>query len=342
VRFRRISKRIAAVAKLSIFAGLLMGGCVASPPIEELTADIPEQRPVPIIKVESAPQEKPAPKSPGSSTEPPKVAVVLASRSPAYEDVAVALTEHFADILIYDLTDKSQPAETAFRAINDSDTDAVVAIGLKAARASVMLASPPVVFSQIFNFQDNDLLTPQSRGVAAYAPVDAQLSAWKELEPTLSRVGLVIGPGHDALVEELEIAADKLDLELNVKVASSDQETLFYFKRMVQDIDGFLLLPDNRVLSGRVLREMIAQANRREISVLVPSSAMLSIGAAISVSTVASDIAERIRDIVIEFDRGRLEDVPAITPLTEILVETNEEVFGQSTVASRDDGGPQP
>ncbi|MEO1201884.1 MAG: ABC transporter substrate binding protein [Pseudomonadota bacterium] len=325
-------------------AAWLLSGCVASPPVEELVVDIPEQRPIPIIKADPVPPVDQTPKTAGPPPEPPNVAVVLTSRSPAYEEVAVALAEYFADVLIYDLTDKSQSVETAFKSINDGDTDAVVAIGLKAAKASVMLASPPVVFSQIFNFNDNQLLRRGARGVAAYAPVDAQLSAWKDLEPGLSRVGLVIGPGHDALLEEAEIAADQLGVELNVKVAKSDQETLFYFKRMVQEIDGFWLMPDNRVLSGRVLREMIAMANRREVSVLVPSQSMLSIGASVSVSTVASDIAARIHDIVLAVDSGRLDAVPAITPLTEVVVETNDAMFKQSTVASREGGadGPKP
>ncbi len=319
-------------------AGWLLSGCASSPPLEELVIDIPAERPIPIIKADPPPQPTPEPRPAAVPSEPPTVAVVLTNRSPAYEQVAEALARHFADLLVYDLADKSQPPETAFESINDSETDAVVAIGLKAAMASVMLAAPPVVFSQVFNFREHELLTADSRGVAAFAPVDAQLAAWKDVEPSLSHVGLLIGPGHEALLEEAELAADRLGVELSVQVARSDQEALFYFKRMVQDIDGFWLLPDNRVLSGRVLREMLAQANRRAVSVLVPSSSMLSIGATLSVSTVAADIAARIRDIVIEVDSGRLADVPAITPLTEIVVETNDQQLEQTAVASREPG----
>jgi ABC-type uncharacterized transport system substrate-binding protein len=339
---RHILKPVRTIAMLSAVAGLLLSGCAVSPPVEELVVEIPAQRPIPIIKSdpEPPPEQRAKPVEPPS--EPPNVAVVLTNRSPAYEDVAVALAEHFDDILIYDLADKSQPAEVAFRSINDSNTDAVVAIGLKAATASVMLAAQPVIFSQVFNFQEHELLTADSRGVAAFAPVDAQLAAWKDIQPTLSRVGLVIGPGHDALLEEAEVAADRLSIQLSIQIAHSDQESLFYFKRMVQEVDGFWLLPDNRVLSGRVLKEMLAQANRRGVSVLVPSRSMLSIGASISVSTVAADIAARIRDLVLEVDSGRLDSVPALTPLTEILVETNDELLNQTTVAIQDLIGLRP
>ncbi len=217
---------------------------------------------------------------------------------------------------------------------NDGVVRAVVAIGLRAARSSVAMSAAPVVFSQVFNYQEHSLLGESSRGVAAVAPLDAQLAAWKEMEPTLASVGLVIGPGHDALLEEAELAAERHGVRLTVNEANSDQEALYFFKRMVRNIDGFWLLPDNRVLSGRVLREMVGQANRRNVSVLVPNPNMLSLGATISVSTVATDIAARIRDIVDLINQGQLDAVAPMTALTEIRVETNAALLGRQTVAS--------
>lgn len=302
-------------------AAILLGGCAATPPEPPAEPEpIPAPAPTPIPVVEPVVEPEPGP---AVLAEPAAVTVVLSSRNPAYEDVAEALSAHFDSVSIYDLTDKSQPPERAFRLINDTDTTAVVAIGLRAARSSITLAAAPVVFSQVFNYQDHGLIGPTSRGVAAIAPLDAQLSAWKQVDPTLARVGLVIGPGHDDLVTEAEIAAERHGVALDIQVANSDQEALYYFKRMVREIDGFWLLPDNRVLSTRVLREMVTQANRRNVTVLVPNSSMLTIGASISVSTVAADIAARIAEVVDRIHRGGLDDVPAITSLTEIRVETS-------------------
>ncbi len=259
---------------------------------------------------------------------------MIASRSPAYEDVAVALADHFETVSIYDLSDRSQPPVSAFRLINDGNSDVVVAIGLRAANSSVALSNAPVVFSQVFNYQDHSLLGERSRGIAAVAPMAAQLAAWKEAEPTLSSVGFVIGPGHDALIEEAELAAERHGVQLIVNVANSDQEALYYFKRMVRDIDGFWLLPDNRVLSSRMLRKAIDQANQHGVSVLAPNPSLLSIGATISVSTVPADIADRIREIVERIGRGQLQAVAPITALTEIRVDVNEALLQRQTVAS--------
>jgi len=122
-------------------------------------------------------------------------------------------------------------------------------------------------------------------------------------------------------------------VKLTVRVANSDQEALYHFKRMVRDIEGFWLLPDNRVLSARVLREIVGQANGRNVSVLVPNPRLLQIGATISVSTVPADIATKISDIVEQIYQGQLEAVAPMTALTEIRVETNDSLLGRRTAA---------
>ena len=93
------------------------------------------------------------------------------------------------------------------------------------------------------------------------------------------RIGVIIGEGHDDLIEDARRAAEKHEIELRVQVTHSDQETLYFFRRMVRDIDGFWLFPDNRILSGRVLQEMLADANRQQVPVTVPSDSMLQLGA---------------------------------------------------------------
>ncbi|MCH7822097.1 MAG: hypothetical protein IIA07_08775 [Proteobacteria bacterium] len=263
----------------------------------------------------------------------PSVAIVLSSRQPAYQDVVTELTHRFEHYDVYDLSDRSRPPVTVLRTINDSDSSAVVAVGLRAAQSSVAMAGMPVVFSQVFNHQDHDLLTANSRGVAALAPLEAQLAAWKQADPMIVRVGAIIGDGHDELIAEAELAAQRHGMELHIQVAHSDQETLYIFRRMIRDIDGFWLFPDNRILSGRVLQQMLDEANRLRVPVAVPNESMLKMGATISMSTVASDIAETIVNIVREIQAGNLERVPPISQLSEIRVETNDAMMKSRAVA---------
>lgn len=254
----------------------------------------------------------------------PPVAIVLTNNQPAYADVARELARHFKHYEIYDLGTSRLPPVSILRAINDSNSGVVIAVGLRAAQSSVSMSQKPVVFSQVFNYTEHDLLGENSRGVSPLAPLEVQLAAWKRIDPTIARIGLIIGDGHDALLQEARAAADALDIELHVKVTNSDQETLYFFRRMVHDIDGFWLFPDNRVLSPRALQQMLVEADRQQVPVNVPSESMLQLGATISMSAVTSDIARTIVDVVRRIQAGELQRIPPITQLSEIRVVTND------------------
>lgn len=293
---------------------------VVEPEPEPVVAEPPE--PIIVLPPEPIPEPEPAPVEPL-----PSVAIVLAGRVPAYESVVVELEQEFKTFSIFDLNDKSLPPDMAFRQIHDSDTAAVIAVGLNAARMAVAMSRVPVIFAQVFNYQDHGLVTESSRGVAAIAPLDRQLAAWRGADPTLSSVGIIIGEGHDDLIAKAELAAAEQGLDLSVQVARSDQETLYLYKRMIPDIDGFWLFPDNRILSARVLQEILNEARRRNITVVAPNDALLQMGAAISITTEPSDVAARIAAIVQQITAGRFADVPALTPLTGLRITTNADVL---------------
>ncbi len=327
--------------RLATVAGLLLlHGCALFEPEPEIVEPAPQVvvEPEPVAAVpEPEPEPQPEPEPVPSRPPPPRVAIILRSRQPAYEEVARELGERLDNVAIYDLGDRSQPPVLAFRQINDSRTDAVIAIGLRAARSSVALAQVPVVFSQVFNYQDYGLVTDNSRGVSALAPLDAHLDAWKKLDPTLARVGMIIGAGHDSLRAEAEIAAQKHGVDLQIREAGSDQETLYHFKRMIHEIDGFWLFPDNRILSPRVLHEVLQQANRRRVPVAVSNEAILQMGAAISVSTVASDIAATIVKVLERVRAGELDSLPPLTQLSEVRVATNDALMRPEVAADASD-----
>lgn len=307
------------------FVALAFSGCAV---IEPEPDPIPEPIPVPAEPlpeiVEPPPVVEPIPAvKPPEPPQLPTVAIVITNSQPAYTDIADELARRFDHYEIYDLSDDSRPPVSVLRRINDSDSSAVVAIGLRAATSSVAMSEKPVVFSQVFNFQDHDLLQKSSRGVASIAPLDAQIAAWKEFDPAISTVGAIVGPGHDGLIEEASLAAEQHGIELIVQVTHSDQETLYFFKRMIRDIDGFWLFPDNRVLSRRALQEIMADAQQLQVPVMVPSESMLQIGASISASSVASDIAATITRIVQQIQAGRLLQVPPMSALSEIRIKTS-------------------
>jgi ABC-type uncharacterized transport system substrate-binding protein len=94
---------------------------------------------------------------------------------------------------------------------------------------------------------------------------------------------------------------------------------------MIRDVDGLWLLPDNRILSARALQEMLTEAKQRQFPVSVPSESMLSLGAMISMTTQAADIAETIAAIVRRIQEGNIDGVSPITQLSAITIKTKND-----------------
>lgn len=257
----------------------------------------------------------------------PFAAIVMSSRQPAYENVASELGNRLKNYTVFDISDRTQPPASAFRMINDSTATAVVAIGLQAAEAAIAMARMPVVFCQVFNFRDYQLLTDNSRGISTLPPLDLQIAAWKKIDPTISSIGAIIGEGHDELIAEARLAAEKHDIELHIRSAKSDRETMYLFNRMASEIDGFWLFPDNRILSGQVLRQLLKYAERHKVRVTVFNESLLSMGASVSASTVDADIADTIIRVLRRIEAGDIRNVPALSPLSDVRIVTNDAVF---------------
>lgn len=328
LRMRWIDTRLTGLLRPAFLLAMLgIGGCSLLPADPEPQA-LPEPvSPQPEIAVlPPLPAPAPTPRNSARVAAPlpplPSLSIVLTSGVPAYAEVARELALRFENHDTYNLADDDRAPVNILRLVNDSDSGVIVAIGHRAAVASVAMANKPVVFSQVFNYQD--LLADNSRGVAAIAPLDAQIAAWKELDPSVSRIGAIIGQGHDDLIAEAKLAAENNGVELLLHVAESDQETLFIFKRMIRNIDGYWLFPDNRVLSPRALQQIVSGARQQQVPVLVPSESMLAMGASVSISSVAADIAETITKVVRQIEAGEIGKVPAISPLSEIRVVTRD------------------
>ncbi len=292
------------------------------PPVVEPEPEIvPEPAPEPVV-VEPEPEPEPAP-----PTIEPLVAIIMSDQTPAYAAVAEALGSHLDRHVVYDLSARGLPARDAFARIAESGASAVVAIGLPAARAARRFATVPVVVSQVFNVSEGELLADDVRAVAVLPPIGMQMDAWHELDPSVRNVGAILGEGHDALIAEADAALTARGVKFHYAVAASDRETLYLFNRLVRDIDGFILFPDNRILSRSVLMEMMSYASRHRVQVAVFNDPLLEYGALFSARASEADIAERITAVLDKVLSGGIDSVPKITSLTEIDIRPNDEVL---------------
>ncbi len=307
-----------------------LSGCAAlmPTPSEPVATTEPEPQiqpdPIPVPMPDSPPIDEPEPfVLPEPQNIAPLIAVVISDRTPAYVDVSVALDKYLDHYEVYDLSDRSWTHRQAFAAIAESDASAIVAVGLPAAQAAKKFSTAPVVVGQVFNVKENELLDDNVKAVAVLPPMELQINAWREIDPTLRNVGAILGPGHDDLIAEADRAMTEHGIKFHHAIAETDRETLYLFNRLVRDIDGYILFPDNRILSRGVLTEMMSDASRHRVQVAVFNEPLLEHGAAFSAGTMMSDIAVTITRILDEIIRGNIDSVAPLTELSEIDVQTN-------------------
>jgi hypothetical protein len=314
-----------------------LSGCASIPPPEQDAPDVvePEAQTEPPVTPRTAvePTPSPPPASPYVKAARPfsgKAAIVLSDRSPAFENVATELGYLLDAPLVYNLADKSQSPEDAFARISESGAAVVIAIGFSATRAAARRSTVPVIYCQVFNFIAEDPVVVPVKGVAAMPPLSVQLEAWRRLDPQLSNIGAILGDGHEDLIAEATRATAAHGVKFHHQSAGSDRETLYLFKRMAPDIDGFWLFPDNRVLSIPVLRNIVEIAARHHVRIAVFNEALLELGVSLSTAAVASDIAATVLAVAGEVAAGDIDAVPDLTPLHKVKTRAGSPAGGRA------------
>ena len=295
MRPARISIRNCRCSALRAFCGALMlwlTGCVAVPeepahePLVHITAPAHERLEFP------APEPEPAlPQAP--------VAIVVSGDLPAYTDVAdrlVSLLGHEASV-VHVLGADGQTDAASIPA-GAPTPRAVVAIGLEAALYSRTNIDAPLIFCQVLNYADHPELTQATAAVSMLAAFDQQLEFWKAIDDSLEVVGTIVGPGHDTLIADAQAAAGSRGMTLAARFSDSDRETVWQFKRLSSQIDGFWLIPDNRVLSISAIEELMAYAAARRLPVMVSSPDLLRFGALMSLAPTPAQVADSVFSVL--------------------------------------------
>jgi ABC-type uncharacterized transport system substrate-binding protein len=204
----------------------------------------------------------------------------------------------------------------------------VIAIGLPAARMARDRFNGPVIFSQVFDYQELLVNGRNVRGVSAMPPLDLQAREWKRLDPKLRRVGLIVARSHTELIAQAESAARAASLTLVHETSDSDRETLYVFKRMASQIDGLWLVPDDRSLSPATLRELLSYATAHGVKVCVFNDALLEWGAYMSATPTSADTARAVRRQLDGMSKSATNAVQ-LTTVSELVIRLNVEVAGR-------------
>lgn len=252
----------------------------------------------------------PPPASPGASGE-PEVAVVVPSAGPRHPERSleppIALIvddpEHsqlevpwvFSARLgrpyrVLNLAHRS--AESVREELEGMAPGRAVTLGSRAFAAAATVPGVDVYYAGVLNPGTT------TQGVDALPPFDVQLEHWLSLAPEIRRVGVAGSAGMAERVNALAAACAGRGLTLEQRIVRSDKELLLAFRSMVPHIDGFVVLPDEAVLSPRVIAQVMSHGRRNDVQTLVYSPVMFNLGATLYLRPDPVRVAESLIELM--------------------------------------------
>lgn len=225
------------------------------------------------------------------------IILLLSDDKTSVTDIAKAIQANSKEkIDVFNLGGDQRREDEIVPAIVEAKPRQVVAIGLLAAQvARKRLPSKQVVFCQVLNFEESDLVAPWIKGVSSIPSLHRQFSAWKMLDPSLHRVGLIVGGHAQYIVDDADAAARRLGLELEVIKVQSDRAVMFGARELMgKKIQGLWLAPDSSILNKRVILELMSFSIKNNIQVLGFSPMLLKEGALLSATPDSNEIAQLV------------------------------------------------
>lgn len=298
-------------------AVVLLFGCtpvhkpVETQPLAPVTkADPADQKKAPVALIEPAEQKTPPADMTDIVDKPPlQVAVVLSGNIDVYnhlaEDLSKQLDGRVQKFLLNG--DKKHDAKIV-DTIQKSEHDQVVAVGLRAARAVSILQQKKIVFSYVFNYRDHNLVKTNTKGVSALPGAEAMFRDWKLISPTTRKVAVITGPNLDDYISHAVRAARDQKIELVHIIVNTDKEFLYQTKNIASDIQGQWIIPDNRVLSRKTLKEALTYNSKEGKQTVVFSPSLLKLGGLFYSRTSAIEVSGKIFKRLL--DSQHREDVP--------------------------------
>ncbi|MDH5484922.1 MAG: hypothetical protein OEY43_06750 [Gammaproteobacteria bacterium] len=261
---------------------------------------------------------------------PANISVLVSSTAKVYGHIADKLeaSKNFR-ITKYVMSGYDNRDAQLLAAIQESPNKQVVVIGLRAARSAMRLLHKQVIFCQVFDHKNEQLSSGNMKGVSILPSADKLLKDWKIISPGIRKIVLITGTGLDNYINSAKQAAERNGIDLTHLEVNTDKEYLYTTKNLPLDVQGFWLLPDNRVLSLQVLKDVMAFNSKAGRQMVVFNRDLLSFGGLMSTEPDLDEVSMLIKKRLANA-RG-LDHVPGedVVLLNEHQLSINKKVAGQ-------------
>ena len=187
---------------------------------------------------------------------------------------------------------------------NPSD-DLVLTLGLKAreyadqylGNSRIINAMIPTANGQLSESAINSLKHPT---LLLDQPPIRSLLLIKFLIPTAERIGLLISRDDTKRMASLVRAADKLDLQLVIRIVDNEDNLGKQLATMLDEIDVLLALPDNKIHNRHNVSSILLTTYRNRIPLIGFSAAYVKAGALAAVYSTPENIGDQLADLIVQ------------------------------------------
>ncbi len=309
---------------VALLVVLIVSGCVQpvkQKPVEQPVIEKPDVKPV----LKPAPEPKAVVDAPLE-----KVILLLSGDLDTYQAVARRMADKLGDRAIQlSLSSNRASNQSLLEDIEHSDKGIIIALGLRAARLASQLPGKTVLFSHVVNYADFSFISDSMKGVSALPSPENVFRDWKAVSPGLARVAIVTGPNMQDFIGRAREAAKQQGIQISVSTVANDKEFLYASKKMSLDIQGQWIVPDNRILSSKALKEVMAYASRRGRQLVVFSPSLLSFGGLMYVMPDDDAIADALLQRLEQYDVSSSLGDEDISPVLQHKTGINKNIVKQ-------------
>jgi putative ABC transport system substrate-binding protein len=185
-----------------------------------------------------------------------------------------------------------------------------------------------LVFSSITdplgaNLTDEDNLKPNITGVSNFVELAPQLQLFKQIKPSIKRLGIIYNPGESnsvSLVNKLSNICLESDIFLVKQSVTNSSQLYQAAVKLSLEVDAIFISNDNTALSG--LQSIIKAANLQKIPVFVSDTDAVKLGALAALGPNQYEIGVQTGNIIANILNGKdMKKIPIEYPKnTELFI----------------------
>ncbi len=146
---------------------------------------------------------------------------------------------------------------------------------------------------------------PQQHFLFLDQPIEHSLLLIKVLSEHFKNIGVLVEPQNTQMQTRLNDLARTLDLNIHMEQVASMEAIGASLSRILDDIDIFLALPDSNIHNKTTVSYILLSTYRKRIPLIGFSSAYVKAGALAAVYSSPQDIADQVRDNIVDFFKGK-------------------------------------